>query len=68
MNTTLKMHNFNCRETMKAHHHHSPCIASFEEEEEGPSQKEYDPQGDQGENLTSSQMCCCYDGGKAQQL
>lgn len=57
------MHNFNCIAIIEDYHHHSPCIASFVEEEEGPSQMVRDPQGDQGENLTSFQMCCCYDGG-----
>lgn len=56
------MHNFNCREMIEVYHHHSLCIASFVEEE-GPSQMEHDPQDDQGENLTSFQMCYCYDGG-----
>lgn len=56
---------------IKGRYHHSPCIASFvveEEEEVGPLQKEHDPQDGQGENLTSSPMCCCYDGGKVQRL
>lgn len=51
---------------IKVYHHHSPGIA-FAVEEEGPSQKEHDPQNEQGGNLSSSQRCC-YDDGMVQRL